>query len=104
MRWHSKGFTPAPGEERRLTKEKTAWARESLCLKWCVGEMEGVNQRPSHLTTSEGGKRWPSSSMGAVDQGVLWLGGSPVNEFCFGDRERDTYVSAPCGYGVEQAL
>jgi len=44
MRWHRKGFTPAPGEERRLTKEKTAWASESLCLKWCVGERAGVNQ------------------------------------------------------------
>ena len=24
MRWHRKGLTPAPGEDRRLTKEKTA--------------------------------------------------------------------------------
>jgi len=24
MRWHRKGGTPAPGEERRLTQEKTA--------------------------------------------------------------------------------
>ena len=33
MRWHRKGLTPAPGEDKRLTKEKIAWARESLCLK-----------------------------------------------------------------------
>ena len=44
MRWHRKGHTPAPGEERRLMKQKMAWARESLCLKWCVGERVGVNQ------------------------------------------------------------
>ena len=37
-----------------MTKEKTAWAKESLYLKWCVGERAGVNQYPSHLTTSEG--------------------------------------------------
>jgi len=34
IRWHRKGLTPAPGEDRRLTKEKIAWARDSLCLKW----------------------------------------------------------------------
>jgi len=44
MRWHRKGRTPAPVEDRRLTKEKMAWARESLCPEWCVGEREGVNQ------------------------------------------------------------
>jgi len=33
MRWHSKGHMPTPGEERRLRKEKIAWARDSLCLK-----------------------------------------------------------------------
>jgi len=27
-----------------------------------------------------------------------------VNEFCFGDRERDTYVPAPRGYGGEEIL
>jgi len=32
MRWHRKGLTPAPGEERRLTKEKIPWASETLCL------------------------------------------------------------------------
>jgi len=31
--WHRKGLTPAPGEDRRLTKEKIAWARDNLCLK-----------------------------------------------------------------------
>ena len=66
MRWHRKGRTPAPGEERCLTKQKMAWARDSLCLKWCVGERAGVNQYPSHLTTPEGWKSWPASSMEAV--------------------------------------
>jgi len=37
MRWHRKGLMPGPGEEdRRLTMEKLAWARESLFLKWWV--------------------------------------------------------------------
>ena len=43
IRWHRKGSPPAPGEERRLT-EKMAWARKSLCLKWCVEDRAGVNQ------------------------------------------------------------
>jgi len=30
--------------------------------------------------------------------------GSSVNEFCFRDRERDTYVPGPRGYGGEQTL
>ena len=33
-RWQRKGLTPALGEERRLTKEKIAWAKDSLCLTW----------------------------------------------------------------------
>jgi len=33
MRWHRKGLTPAPGEDKRLTKEKIAWAKDNLCLK-----------------------------------------------------------------------
>jgi len=44
MPWHRKGRMPAPAEKRRLTKENLAWARDSLCLKWCVGERAGVNQ------------------------------------------------------------
>ena len=35
MRWLRKGLTPAPGEDSLLTKEKLAWARETLCEKWC---------------------------------------------------------------------
>ena len=73
MLWHRKGRTPAPGKEKHLTKEKIAWARDSLCLKWCVEVRTGVNQYPSHLTTPEGWKRCSSSSIGAVEGGVLWL-------------------------------
>jgi len=43
MRCHRKGLTPAPGEDRRLTKDKIAWARDSLCLKWWVLLRPGVN-------------------------------------------------------------
>jgi len=32
MRWQRKGLTPAPGEERHLTKEKMTGVSESLCL------------------------------------------------------------------------
>jgi len=32
MRWQRKRLTPAPGEERRLTKEKMVRASETLCL------------------------------------------------------------------------
>jgi len=34
----------------------------------------GVNLYPSHLTTGEGWKSCPSSSMGAVEGGLLWPG------------------------------
>ena len=54
MRWHRKGLTLAPGEDRRLTKEKIAWAKDSLCLKWWVVLRAEVNQYPSNLTTLEG--------------------------------------------------
>jgi len=73
MQWHSKRLTPAPGEDRRLTKEKMAWAKDRLCLKWWVEVRAGVNQYPSHLMTLEGWKRRPSSSIGAVEGGVLLL-------------------------------
>ena len=33
MRWLRKGLTPAPGEESLLTKEKLAWAKETLWEK-----------------------------------------------------------------------
>ena len=36
MQWHKQGLTAAPGENRRLTKEDFAWAKDSLCLKWWV--------------------------------------------------------------------
>jgi len=62
---------PAPGEERPLTKEKTAWARDTRCLKWWVVERAGVNQYPRHLSAPEGWKRWFSSSIGVVEGGVL---------------------------------
>ena len=73
MRWQRKGQMPLPGEDRRLTKEKTAWANESLCLKWCMEVRTGVNPYPNHLMTWEGWKNCPSSSMGALEGGVLWL-------------------------------
>ena len=44
IRCQRKGLTPAPGEDRRLTKEKMAWARDSLCLKWWVVVRAGVNK------------------------------------------------------------
>jgi len=55
-------------------KIKLAWARESLCLQWCVVVRAGENQYPGHLTKLEGWKRCPSSAMGAVDGGSSGLG------------------------------
>jgi len=73
MLWHRKGLPPAPGEDGCLTKEKIAWARDSLCLKWWEVLRAGVNQYPSDLTTLEGWRRWPSSSMGATEGGTFGL-------------------------------
>jgi len=74
MRWQRKGLTPAPGKERCLTKEKIAWASESLCLEWWAMLKVGVNQYPNHLTTSAGWKRWLSSSIRVFEGDVLGLG------------------------------
>jgi len=100
MRWNKQGRTPALGEERPLTKVKIARARDSLCLKWCVGERAGVNQLPSHLTTPEGWQRWPYCSMEAVEGGVLWLG---VRHWisCVLGNEQDTPMSRPLADMVE---
>jgi len=74
MQLHRKGRIPGPREERRFSKEKMVWARDSLCLKWWVEERAGVNQYPRNLITLEGWKRWPPSLMGAVEGEFLWLG------------------------------
>jgi len=71
MRWHRKGLTPAPGEDRRLTKEEMVWATCSLCLKWCVVLRAGVNQSASHLTTWVGWKRWPLVRWGPLRRGIF---------------------------------
>jgi len=94
MRWHKKGLTPAPEEDRRLTKENIPWARDSLCLKWWVVLRAGVNQYPSHLTTLEGWKRCPSRSMGAIEGVDLGLGVRQWMSSVFG-TEKDTPMSWP---------
>jgi len=43
IQWQRKGLMPAPGENRRLTREKIPWARDSLCLRWWVEVRVGVN-------------------------------------------------------------
>jgi len=102
-RWHRKGQTPAPGEERRLTKEKIAGARDSLCLKWCVKVRAGVNQYPSHLTTPEVWKGWPSSSIGAAEGGVRSLGVRQWISSVLG-TEKDSPMSRPLADMVENTL
>jgi len=74
MRWQRKGRISGPGEDRRLTNQNTAWASESLCLKWWVEVRAWVNQFPNHLTTWEGWKDCPSTSMRAVEGGSFGLG------------------------------
>ena len=103
MWWHRKGFTPAPGEDRGLMKEKIAWAKDSLCLKWWVVLSAGGNQYPSHLTTLEGWKRWPSSAMGAIEGGDLWLGVRQWMSTVFG-TEQDTPMSRPLAATVLKSL
>jgi len=103
MWWHRKGLTPAPGEDRRLTKEKIAWAKDSLCLKWGVVLRAGVNPYPSHLTTLEGWKRWPSSSMEAIEGGDLWLGVHQWMSSVFG-TEKETPMSPPFAPTVLKTL
>jgi len=76
--------TPTPRENRRLTKKKPAWARESLYPKCWPEVRAGVNQYSSHLTTLEGWKRWPSSSIGADEGWVLQLGVRPCTSSVLG--------------------
>jgi len=102
IRWQRKGLMPAPGEERRLTNEKMAWARESLCLKWWVEVRAGVNQYPSHLTMWDGWKNSPSSSIGAVEGGVLWLEVRQWMSSVLG-TEKDKPMSQPLVAMVEKS-
>ena len=103
MRWHRKGLTPAPGEDSCLTKEKIAWTKDSLCLKWWVVLRAGVNQYPSYLRTLEGWKRWASSSMGAIVGGDLWLGVRKWMSSVFG-TEKDTPMTRPLAATVLKSL
>ena len=102
-RWQKNGLTPAPGEDRRLTKEKMAWARDNLCMKWWVVVRAAVNLYPSHFTIFEGWKRWPSSAIGAVEGGVLWLGVRQWMSSVLG-AEKDMPMSRPFAAMVEKAL
>ena len=92
---------PAPREDRRLTDEETAWARESLCLKWWVVVRAGVNQYPNHLTTWEGWKTCPSSSIGAVEGGDLWLRVRQWMSSVLG-TQKDRPMSRPLAVMVEE--
>jgi len=103
IKWHRKGLMPGPRENRCLTKEKIAWAKDSLCLKWGVVLRAGVNQYPSHLTTWESWKRWPSSSIGAIPGGDLWLGVRQWRSSVFG-TEKDTPMSRPLAATVLKSL
>jgi len=103
MRWHREGLTPAPAQDKRLIKEKIAWAKDSLCLKWWVVLRAGVNQYPSHLTTLDGWKRCPSRSMGAIEGGDLWLGVRQWMSSVLG-TEKDTPMSRPFAATVLRSL
>jgi len=63
----------------------------------------GVNQYSSHLTTLEGWKSRPSSSIGAVEGGVLWLGVRQWMSSVFG-TEKDTPMFGPLVAMVEKCL
>ena len=61
-----------------------------------------MNQYPSHLTTSEGQKRWPSSSIVALEGGVLWLLVRQWMSLVLGPEE-DTPMSQPLVAMVEKS-
>jgi len=62
-----------------------------------------VNQYPSHLTTTEGRKRWPSNSIRALEGGDLWLGVRQWISSVLG-TEKDTPMSRPLFAMVEKSL
>jgi len=73
---------------------------------------------PEVVGGAEGGGKpvpQPCNNVGGVEELSFQFNGgrrgqgplarsSPVDEFCFGDREGDTYVSASCGDGGEKSL
>ena len=61
-----------------------------------------MKQYPSHLKTLEGWKRWPSSSIGAVECGVLWLGVRQWITSVLG-TEKDTPMSRPLAAMVKKS-
>jgi len=67
--WQRYGGRPFPGRESLLLMSKGPWARDSLLLKWALEERGGVNQYPSHLTVSLGGKYRSSNRTPAVEGG-----------------------------------
>lgn len=97
MRCLRNSLTPASGEDRCLTKEKAAWASQSVCLKWWVELKAGVSQSLSQLKTRE---EWKSQAMSLMAVIVREDCGLRVRQ-CMssvGDRERHTLVPAPLGY------
>ena len=68
-RWQMKGGRPFPGGKKCLTASKAPWARASLLEKCALVEREGVNQYPSHLTSSLGEKYRSSSRIPAEEGG-----------------------------------
>jgi len=85
-------------------KEKIAWAKDSLCMKWSAEVRVGLNQYPSHLTAPEGWKWCPCCSIRAVDGGSLARGAAVDQFFGFRDREGDVSVKAFCCYDGEEFL
>jgi len=72
-----KGCNTRPGEDRRFTKEKTACAGESRCLKWLLVVRARVTQYPSHLTRLTEWKSCFSSWMRVVEGGSSgWVSAS----------------------------
>jgi len=67
--WQRYGGRPFHGGESLLIVSRAPGARDSLLLKWVLVEREGVNQYPSHLTSSLGEKYRLSNRTPAVDGG-----------------------------------
>jgi len=99
--WHRAGIQPAPGHGRRLTKEKMAWASESLWLKWWVVVRAGGDpvSQPSDKA------RWVEEVTlqlnGGRRGGAALPRGSAVHEIGFG-TEQDTPMSRPLAASVKK--
>ena len=69
-RWQRYGGRRLAGGERPFTASKAPWGRDRQRAKWALVDRDGVNQYPSHLTSSLGEKYRSSSLTPEVEAGA----------------------------------